>query len=218
MSRNAAASGLVILLLMAVGLYGVFRPGPKPGERPEVVAEKLSSIPYKIGPWVGVGRSVSETALRGAEAQAHLYREYRHETTREVVSVLVLYGEPAAMGAHTPQVCYSAIGFDPCGVPGKMPLPEREIGGPAELWFGRFERERGRDALDVAWGWGVNGTWEAVENPRFSYAEHRLIFKIYAQQAATGRTAQPPTEPNTLSSFLTLFLKGLNMAVLDRTQ
>jgi Protein of unknown function (DUF3485) len=218
MSRNAVASGIVILVLLAVGLYGVFRPGPKPGERPELVAEKLNAIPHTIGPWVGVDRKVSETALRGAEAQAHLYRDYRHETTREVVSVLVLYGEPAALGAHTPQVCYSATGYDPCGVPEKLTLPERETGGPTELWLGRFERERGKEALEVAWGWGVNGVWGAVENPRFSYAEHRLIFKIYAQQSATGRTPRPPTEPNTLSSFLTLFIKGLNLAVIDRTQ
>lgn len=207
MRRNVFALGILVPLL-GVGLYGVLRPGPRPGEEPEVVTVKLHSIPRTIGAWLGIDRSVKDSTLRGAEAQAYLYRDYRNETTGEVVSVLVLYGEPAALGAHTPQVCYSAVGYDQCSTTTKVTLPE--TAAKIELWHGRFERSRDRETVDVLWGWGVNGAWSADENPRFTYAAHSLIYKLYIQRTVTSPMEK---ESNTTPAFLSVFLRELDRVV-----
>lgn len=207
--RNGLALGILAPLL-AVGLYGVFRPGPQPGDEPEVVTAKLNSIPLSIGAWVGADRSVKDSTLRGAEAQAYLYRDYRNETTREVISVLVLYGEPAALGAHTPQVCYSAVGYNQCGATSKVTLTVGEASAKTELWRGQFERGRDRETVDVLWGWGANGVWSADENPRFTYASHRMIYKIYVQRVVSNDTG---TETSTTPAFPSEFLRELNRVI-----
>jgi hypothetical protein len=209
MRRFFTAIALVVPLV-AVGLYGFLQPGPAPGEEPEVILKKFDSIPMKIGPWTGFRKELTESTLRGAEAQAYLCRIYRHETTREEVSVLVLYGQPAALGAHTPEVCYSAIGFEPCGAVGKISLPNSEFFPKIELWQGRFQRGRDRETVEVTWGWGADGKWSADDNPRFTYATHQMILKIYAQRATVE------TVSDTTSSFLSLFFKELNQAVRTR--
>jgi hypothetical protein len=203
-----AVIGAVILAAVGVGGYGLFRPGPAPGFTPAEMAAKLAAVPRKIGPWEGVDQPVSEKALRTAEAQAHLSRAYTHETTGETVTVLVLYGEPAGLGAHTPEVCYSGIGFEACGRSVKLAVPDT----PAELWAARFERNTGREAVDVVWGWGVNGVWSAADNPRFTFANHRMIFKLYAQQSLNvhSPTSLPAVK---ISPFLTPFLRALDATV-----
>ncbi len=203
-----AVIGVAVLAAVGVGGYGLLRPGPAPGFTPDEMTAKLDTVPRKIGPWAGVDQPVSEKALRTAEAQAHLSRAYTHETTGETVTVLVLYGEPAALGAHTPEVCYSGIGYEACGRAVKIAVPD----SPAELWAGRFERNKGREVVDVVWGWGVNGVWSAADNPRFTFTNHRMIFKIYAQQLQDLHS--PSSVPAVkISPFLTSFLRALDATV-----
>lgn len=215
MSRNALLP-LTVIPLFAVGLYGVFRPGLTGGESAEVVGDKLNAIPLHIGPWQGRDRNLSETALRGAEASAYLYREYTHETTRESVSILLLYGDPAALGAHTPEVCYSGLGYDASEAPTKLSLPPHESGHPTEFWHGRFARERGRDALELLWGWSANGTWVAAEHPRWTFADHKTIYKLYAQRIIPRGPSTRPPEHSPLTSFLIPFLQEVNPRVFSR--
>lgn len=210
MSRPVVIA-VVVGLMLAVGLYGVLRPGPSAGERPERVAAKLDAVPKKIGPWVGVDTGVSANALRVAEAKAHLSRAYTNEATNEAVTVLVLYGEPGDLGAHTPQVCYAGTGFDLCGSAAKRTLPRADSPEADELWTGRFEKNAGREALEVNWGWGVNGRWYAAENPRFTFADHRLIFKIYAQRSVRGDPS-PPAAADPMTDFLVSFLRAFRTA------
>ena len=214
MSRNVLALGILVPLV-AVGMYGVFKPGPRSGEEPEVVTGKLCLVPREIGPWSGVDRSVKESTLRGAEARAYLYRDYRNEMTREVISVLVLYGEPAALGAHTPERCYAAVGYTQCGPSGKVTLPEIQGESKIEFWHSRFERGRAHETVEVAWGWGADGEWEASENPRLSYAAHNLIYKIYAQRSVS---TPAQSESGLMTVFLSQFTRELNRVVRDRSQ
>jgi hypothetical protein len=58
----------------------------------------------------------------------------------------------------------------------------------------------------------VNGGWQAADNPRFAFARHRRIYKLYAQRVvADGPT--PPAAPDPLAEFLPRFLDRLNDAV-----
>lgn len=206
--RRYAVIGAAVAATVGVGGYGLFRPGPAPGFTPAEMTAKLAAVPRKIGPWAGVDQAVGEKALRTAEAQAHLSRTYTHESTGEAVTVLVLYGEPAGLGAHTPEVCYSGIGYEMCNKATKITVPDT----PAELWAGRFERNNGREIVDVVWGWGANGVWTASDNPRFTFANHRMIFKIYAQRLQDSHS--PASEPAVkITPFLTPFLRALDAAV-----
>jgi hypothetical protein len=204
--------GLVVAATFGMGFYGVLRPGPKAGEAADVVAERLRAVPQKIDSWRGVDKSVSANALRVAEAEAFLSREYSHETTREAVAVLVLYGEPGALSAHTPEVCYAGLGFSLCGAATKRSFAEQEVGEPTELWFGRFERSNGQEAVEVYWGWGTDGVWYAANNPRFAFANHRMIYKLYVQRSVRGESLSSTIEP-VRSTFLPPFLRALRVAM-----
>jgi hypothetical protein len=206
--------GILVTLLGLVGLYGLLRPGPQPGEQPEVVAQKLSSIPLKIGPWDGVERDVRANLLRVAEAQAYLSRDYTHTGTGDTVSVMILYGEPGPLCAHSPQVCYAGAGYESCGPVAKRTVQFDPPAEPAELWSGRFERTGGKGTIDVYWGWGVGGSWQAADNPRFAFADRRLIYKLYAQWSAGGPPSSPPATDRT-TDFLTPFLREVTLRLGD---
>jgi Protein of unknown function (DUF3485) len=203
---------ILITLLGFVGLYGLIRPGLKPGDEPDVAHHKLSSVPLKIGLWLGVERDVRANLLRVAESQAHLSRDYTHTGTGEAVSVMILYGEPGPLCAHSPQVCYAGAGYESCGPVAKRAVRLDLPAEPTELWSGRFERAGGKGAIDVYWGWGVNGSWQAADHPRFAFADRRLIYKLYAQWSVGGAPSSHPA-PDRSTDFLTPFLREVALAL-----
>ena len=108
------------------------------------------------------------------------------------------------MGAHSPQVCYGAIGFRECAQQSQKEFNTRD-----QLWFIRFENERSnRETLAVYWGWGINGTWQAPENPRTTFSDQAAIYKVYIQRG-TGETKLGEEDP-ILRQFTKEFLTVLS--------
>lgn len=180
-----------LLVLLGVGLYGVTRGGPEPGEEPEAVQAKLNGVPMKIGDWEAKAEiPLTDGEIRTGRFQAYLSREYVRKPEGDGIGVLVLYGEPGDLGAHTPDVCYGGKGYKVSGAATRLPV---DLGKEtkAEFWSARFEKAAGRDPREVIWGWAANGKWSAVENPRFEFAGHRLIYKIYLDRSL-GVTTKPP--------------------------
>ena len=194
-----------LLVLLGVGLYGVTRSGPEPGEEPEAVQVKLNGVPMKIGDWQAKAEiPLTEGEVRTGGFRAYLSREYVRKPEGDGIGVLVLYGEPGDLGAHTPDICYGGKGYRVSGAATRLPV-DLGNGTKAEFWSARFEKAAGRDPREVIWGWASGGKWSAVENPRFEFAGHRLIYKIYLDRSL-GESTEPrrPTE-----EFLFLFLGEL---------
>jgi hypothetical protein len=117
-------------------------------------------------------------------------------------------------------VCYAGTGFNLCGTVTKRSLSEFGTAESAELWSGRFERATGQDsahskeAVEVTWGWGTGGTWYAAENPRFTFAGNRMIYKLYAQRSVRGDAPPSPAATDlTTTTFLIPFLRAMSAAV-----
>ena len=93
---------------------------------------------------------------------------------------MILYGSPGGLGAHDPKTCYAGTGFEQKGAGVRVNFGKD---GP-DLWNARFERTGPANAaLDVYWGWGTKGNWQAPDQPRLSFAGEGRIYKIYIQRA-----------------------------------
>lgn len=196
----------VLLALIGVGVYGVLRPGAEPGRDPADVQRRLTEVPVRIDRWTSTGdEPLDARTLNVGRFQAYLNRTYTRDDGA-AVGVMVLYGEPGDIAAHDPTVCYAGGGWELTGRP--TPTP---VGGSRDsLWAARFRKSAA--GLDVYWGWGVNGVWRAADNPRFEFARHRRIYKLYAQRVvADGPT--PPATPDSMADFLPRFLDRLTDAV-----
>lgn len=206
--RRAATIGGVAAAFAALGVAN-FRDGPAAAAGAATVQARLDAVPDRIGGWVGSPAAVEPGHLRVAEAVAHLSRTYRKGGT--AVNVLVLYGEPGPLGAHTPDVCYRSAGFTQVGPERKRPVP----GATAELWAARFDAPGGpARSLDVAWAWAGPdaGTWVAADNPRVAFAGHDRIFKLYLARNAPS-AAPGMTDPD--GEFARLFLGEFARCVTD---
>ncbi len=203
---------LVFVVLFGVVAYGLFRPAAEPSREPADVQQRLDSIPRTIGDWVNKADDpVPEKTVTVGRFQAYLNRVYAQPRTGATVSVMVLYGEPGDIGAHDPKVCYAGSGWTLDGIPGKARVGEADGGlrEAAELWSARFRRQE--DALHVYWGWGANSDWQAADNPRFTFARHRRIYKVYAQRMIANTA--PPSTTDPLAEFVSKFLSCVNDAV-----
>jgi hypothetical protein len=208
---------LLFLALFGVVAYGLFRPAAEPSREPADVQQRLDAVPRAIGDWVNkTDDPLTEKTVNVGRFQAYLNRAYTQPRTGVAVSVMVLYGEPGDIGAHDPKVCYAGSGWTLDGVPGKERVGEADggSGATAELWSARFRRRE--DSLRVYWGWGANGDWRAADNPRFTFARHRRIYKVYAQRV-TPDTA-PPSTADPLAEFVPKFLGCVNDAVSPPTR
>lgn len=198
--------------LLAVGTWTIVREGHGDATPPAVVQARLDALPMTVGPWVGRDNPVSVKTMKVAEAEAYLSRTYEHETTKEQVAVLVMYGTPGALGAHTPEVCYGGAGYKACGKPARCDFHrELQVDG-IDLWTSRFEKKGDAAQLDVWWGWGVEGLWGAADDPRASYARHSRIYKIYASRTVPAGP-RPSAAADPTVSFLRPFLQAATQAV-----
>ena len=173
----------VLALLIGAGVWNLLRPGAAVSEAPADAAARLKGIPLTFGTWTGSDNDVNPKGMRVAEAEAYLSRTYRNRN--EAYSVMILYGSPGGLGAHDPKTCYAGTGFEQKGSSKQMCF--EDIG---MLWNARFDREvPERASLDVYWGWGTHGEWDAPDQPRLVYAGESRIYKIYIQRAADAKPA-----------------------------
>lgn len=195
--------GLVVLLFGAVGMRSVLKTSADRGTDAVAVQARFDAVPLTLGDWAGVPTPVPAKHLRIAEAQAHLSRTYTQAGTGAAVAVLVLYGEPGPLGAHTPETCYAGAGFRQLGAPTSHPVPGRD----AVLWATRFETPATPPAVcRVVWGWGTGSEWRASEDPRVDFAADRRIYKLYAARTVpvSGLAEADPT-----TALLTRLLPAL---------
>jgi Protein of unknown function (DUF3485) len=204
---------LLFLALFGVVAYGLLRPSAEPSREPADVQARFDSVPRTIGEWANAtDNPLTDRTVNVGGFQAYLNRVYTHPKSGAAVSVMVLYGETGDIGAHNPEVCYAGSGWTLDGLPRKARVGEADTAKttPSELWSARFRKQE--ESLQVYWGWGANGSWQAAENPRFTFSRHRRIYKVYAQRVVA--TAAPsPTAADPLAEFLPKLLSCVNDAV-----
>ncbi len=80
------------------------------------VRDVVSDTPYKIGDWIGRDQEVAPAAVRLLRPTVILQRTYKHRSTGQSVSLLVVHcADTRDMQGHYPPICYPAHGWTNTG-------------------------------------------------------------------------------------------------------
>ncbi|MBN1341546.1 MAG: exosortase-associated EpsI family protein [Phycisphaerae bacterium] len=72
----------------------------------------FSSVPLKLGPWIGADLPMDRRVLQTARNDAYLHRRYVHENSGQFVYVYLAFTmTPSHMLGHRPRECYPANGW-----------------------------------------------------------------------------------------------------------
>jgi hypothetical protein len=173
-----AATAFVILTGLAQG-YWTYRWSPPLGQ--QVAAERLARVPRDVGDWRGEDFTLPDDQVRAAGLTGYVLRAYTNRFTGERVTLLVVCGPPGPISVHTPDVCYEGAGYKMAGEQVRKTVDAEGLPGRANFWSADFRKPRGGPDPNkrVTWGWSTGDTWQAVDNPRFTFARARALYKLY---------------------------------------
>jgi hypothetical protein len=138
-------------------------------------AARLSAVPTTVGEWDGRDAELDPREVQMAQARGYLHRRYVHRRSGFALSLTILCGRAGPLSAHSPEVCYRGSGFEETGPPVRC---EPNGGGQSvdQFWARRFERASAVPVhLRVVYGWQSNGTWEAPDAPRLTFARRPVL-------------------------------------------
>ncbi|MHC4402530.1 MAG: exosortase-associated EpsI family protein [Planctomycetota bacterium] len=196
MKRYLPALGIVLVAgLTALSGYIQGRMSNRWGPPADMLAaaKKLEEVPTKIGDWRVVReKELDEPVVEVLQCAGYLARDYQKIGTERIVTVAVLLGPAGPISVHTPDVCYSSQHYTPTTDPSRVSVAVS--GGRArEFWHQTFEDRRDRTKLSVYHGWNAGDGWAAPGQPRFTYADRPLLYKIQTA-AEIESNATDPTE------------------------
>ncbi len=170
----------------------------------------LHELPLTIGEWEGTEGEINPQQLKIAEATGSLLRVYRHRTTGESFSVMLLCGPHGPISLHPPTVCFVGAGWNLTAAPESHEYVDREATA-CQFWQARFDRSSDlrRDAILTDWAWNNGQGWKASSDPRFEFAGSPYLFKLYV-------TGSVPTDSDADRKLRAEFVRELTEAF-DRT-
>lgn len=139
---NSLAPFAALAILVGAGL-ALTRQGADPtaiAARNAEVVEAFSSIPYRLGPWIGSDVPLPAGATEILHASAVVSRRFDElGTGRRAILGLVHCGDIRDMLGHYPPNCYPSSGYLECE-PGHETVSLRVLGTPREAMLYRFRR------------------------------------------------------------------------------
>lgn len=208
-----------VLMLAAGGTLEVLRSGRRADAATiQRVRDGLARLPLKIDDWHGTDVDYDQKLLDRAEAQTHLYRRYTQEFSEETVDVLILAGNPRALGAHDPTVCFTGVGYKQEANEQSRLVRHDPNARADKFWVARFKTaDVPASRLELFWAWGTDGNWSASSNPRLEYANEPLILKIYVSRPLNpfGRNGDSNPGEKFLEQMLPMLRAALKPEVSD---
>jgi len=138
-----AAVGIWCLVLLGVGIANRWSFGVRTAawSTPVVLERPLSSVPSRIGSWVGQDMPIEQRVLEVAGTDDHVNRRYVDRDSGQVVDFYLAYtARPANMLGHRPRVCYPAHGWSHVATkPDRLTLPD---GTRLDCLIHHFTQER----------------------------------------------------------------------------
>jgi hypothetical protein len=175
---------------------------------------RLENLPLSVGDWRGAVRE----APQEEEIKGTVYADYRayqfvNRRKGQVVNVLLVCGRPGPVAVHTPDVCLLGAGYQMTTGPEPFTLAN---GGQQEaaLRTATFRKEGAiaGGELRIFWTWNATGSWQAPENPRWSFARAKTLYKLYVIREARAKEAGR-AEQDSAVDFLKSYLMELNRAL-----
>ena len=179
--RTSALALIVLLTLLAGYMQGTLQRRWGASKIENAAAARLLQLPATLGAWQTVHEGeLDETSIKMLQPTAYLVRVLKSPGSSVPVSMTILLGPPGYIGAHTPEVCVSGIGYEQLGAAEKLTVshpdhPELE----GTFWAATF-RSRGYDRhlLREYWAWSTGGPWEAATGSRLGYGLFPYLYKI----------------------------------------
>lgn len=180
----------------------------------ERAAARLERVPMTIGGWQGEDLPPDPRRV-DAELAGTLTRQYRDPATGRSVKVVVVCGPSGPVVVHTPIVCLGANGFELKGDP--TPYHVDAAGTPAEFVLGKFVRSSATGPTEswVLWSWTATGPWTTPSQPRWTFARHRALYKLYVIFDMPPGAAR--LEDDARTEFLGQLLPALHRALFEET-
>jgi hypothetical protein len=145
----------------------------------KAAAQKVASIPMAIGSWRGQDLELDATEMARVGYVGACWRRYEDTSSGKVVSMLLVCGLPGPVSVHTPDVCYAGAGFEMSSDPKRVTLHPGSA--DAEFWKAEFTKPKDlvRSKLRIYYTWTDGQAWKAVENPRLSFSDAPVLYKLY---------------------------------------
>lgn len=175
-----AVALIVALTILSGYMQGTMQRRWGASELESRAAARLLEFPKTLGSWTTIKESqLDETSLRMLQPSAYHARILENSSAKAYVVLTLLVGPPGYIGAHTPEVCTSGIGYEQLGEKEKITVsvPDHpKLTGT--FWVATF-RSRGYDRhiLREYWAWSTGGPWEAASGSRMGYASSPYLYK-----------------------------------------
>ncbi|MEO6807849.1 MAG: exosortase-associated EpsI family protein [Isosphaeraceae bacterium] len=178
-------------------------------------AAALDRIPLVLGNWHGQSQTLDERMIQVAGISHYLMRQYQNERTGDKLTVLLVCGPPGPISVHTPEVCYTGIGYQQAS-----PLTRQRVDAetPArgdEFWVAKMAKPDALvpESLRILYGWSVGGPWTASDHPRLDFGGAPALYKLYVVSEDGGAESASSSESHPDEAFLRQFLPELRKAL-----
>jgi Protein of unknown function (DUF3485) len=178
-------------------LHGLWTFRWQPSRALEEAVQRVPEVPLVIGDWHGEELPTDPAVYAQAGAQGYWMRRYRHQATKEIVSVILMCGPGGRMSVHTPDICYQGAGFQMIGSQKAVTIPLKDTAHTAEFWTGHFAKgtTTGAGQLHLYWAWSFAGDWQAPEHPRFTFRGQPVLYKLYVINSWVPRQGSQEQAP-----------------------
>jgi Protein of unknown function (DUF3485) len=153
----------------------------------------LEDLPRVLKDWTADKASDSQLdpeIAKIAGSSDHIIRNYKNKKTGEEVTALVLYGLADSVFAHTPEICFPAVGYQQSKDSIDQPFSIPNSTTPGQYRSASFAKSVGGlgsyQEEDVYYTFLHNGEWLPALKGRWkSFRYHPAMFKIQLQYHAS---------------------------------
>jgi len=174
---------LAFTIVIASGIaHGLCSDRWAPSPRMQQAIERLPAVPQAIGDWDGQDLENDVAEKHRGDIQGALQRRYVQRGTGQEVLLSIVCGRSGPISVHTPDVCYQGAGYRMTGEPTKQLVAAAGANEPVTLWKATFIKDTFpvREELRVYWAWNAGNGWQAVKEPRLTFARFPILHKLYA--------------------------------------
>ena len=198
MTPNSRLLSVLLLLGLTVvsGLvqgYASSRWGPPDSSL--AAADQLAGLPEQFGPWqMEKSEELGEQVTQMLDCVGYAYRTYVDQQTGDAVKMVVLLGPSGPTSVHDPEICYSGSGHTVLADRKRVTI-DTEDGNRGEFWSVTLKsKDVGAALLHIYYGFSTGGSWQAVDNPRITYAARPYLYKIQVAADASPDNEEHPKD------------------------
>ena len=206
---------LAIVIIVSTGIVHGIRTDRWSGDTfVDQAAQRLQLVPPSFGEWTGDDVEISESQLTQAEAVGHVSRRFVNQVDGSVVSVLIVCGRHGPIAVHPPTVCFTGSGFGLTAPEEKHVVTNKATESDHSFWVADFSKETTGIPFRIRtfWAWSDGGAWQAADNPRWTYAGSKYLYKMYVTREL-GPAEQSMADDDSSLRFLDDFLPVLKQAI-----